>query len=145
MATPLVSDDLWTAIAPLLPPESPKPRGGRPRVPDRAVRTGILCVLTSGLPWELLPQELGCGSGVTCWRRLRDWTAAGVWHRLHRVLLDRLGDAERIAWSRASVDRASVPAKKGARRLGRIPPIAANRGPNGTSWWTARASRWPSA
>src|SRR3954453_21244888 len=111
MAKPLVSDDLWGVVAPLLPPEPPKPNGGRPRVPDRACLTGIIFVLKTGIQWELLPQEMGCGSGVTCWRRLRDWQAAGVWEALHRALLDRLGAADRIDWSRASLDCASVPAK----------------------------------
>ena len=144
MPKPLVSDELWATIAPLLPPEPPKPKGGRPRIPDRAVLTGILFVLKSGIPWELLPQELGCGSGVTCWRRLRDWTAAGVWHRLHRVLLDRLGEADRIDWSRASVDSASIPAKRGARRPARIRRIAAKRARSAICWSTGRASPWPS-
>jgi len=87
MAKPLVSDELWAVIDPLLPPEPPKPRGGRPRIPDCAVLTGILFVLKSGIPWQMLPQELGCGNGMTCWRRLRDWNEAGVWKRLHEVLL----------------------------------------------------------
>src|SRR5919199_388639 len=104
MSKPLVSDELWDLIAPLLPPERPKPQGGRPRVPERAALTGILFVLQSGIPWELLPQEMGCGSGVTCWRRLRDWHAAGVWTRLHQVLLDHLGCANQIDWSRACLD-----------------------------------------
>ena len=78
---PLVSDELWAIVAPLLPPEPPKPKGGRPRVSDRAALTGIIFVLKSGIPWEMLPQEMGCGSGVTCWRRLRDWQQAGVWDR----------------------------------------------------------------
>src|SRR5215207_3625839 len=116
MSKPLVSDELWAEVAPELPPEPPKPKGGRPRVPDRACLTGIVFVLKSGIPWELLPQEMGCGSGMTCWRRLRDWQRAGVWHRLHRKLLDRLGQAERIDWRRAAVDSRSVPAKGGARR-----------------------------
>ena len=73
MSKLLVSDDLWAAIAPLLPPELPKPKGGRPRLADRAALTGILFVLKSGLPWEMLPAEMGCGSGMSCWRRLRDW------------------------------------------------------------------------
>lgn len=90
MATPLVPDDLWAAIAPLLPAEPPKPKGGRPRLSDRAGLTGILFVLRSGLPWEMLSAEMGCGSGMSCWRRLRDWHAAGVWVALHRVLLERL-------------------------------------------------------
>ena len=132
MAKPLVSDDLWAVVAPLLPAEPPKPKGGRPRVPDRAALTGIVFVLRSGIPWEMLPQELGCGSGVTCWRRLRDWQDAGVWDRLHRELLDRLGEADRIDWSRAAPDSASTPAKRGARRWDRTRPIAARRAPSGT-------------
>src|SRR5688500_1971034 len=86
MAKPLVSDELWALVAPLLPAEPPKPRGGRPRVPDRDCLTGIVFVLKSGIPWEMLPPELGCGSGMTCWRRLREWNEAGVWERLHRRL-----------------------------------------------------------
>ena len=127
-----------------MPEEPPKPKGGRPRVPDRAALTGIVFVLKSGIPWEMLPQELGCGSGVTCWRRLRDWQAAGVWDALHRALLDQLGEAGRIDWSRASLDSASVPAKRGARRPARTRRIAANRARSAMLWSTAPASRWPS-
>ncbi|MDP9356014.1 MAG: IS5 family transposase [Chloroflexota bacterium] len=126
---PLVSDELWAVVAPLLPPEPPKPKGGRPRVPDRAALTGVIFVLKSGIPWEMLPQELGCGSGVTCWRRLRDWQAAGAWDRLHRELLDRLGAAGQIDWSRASVDSASIPAKGGGDGVG---PNPTDRGKPGT-------------
>ncbi len=121
MSKPLVSDELWTIIEPLLPPEPAKPKGGRPRVPNRAALTGIIFVLKSGIPWEMLPLEMGCGSGVTCWRRLRDWQHAGVWERLHQVLLDRLGEADRIDWSRASLDRASLPAKRGGQATGPNP------------------------
>jgi transposase len=145
MAKPLVSDDLWAVVAPLRPTEPPKPKGGRPRVPDRACLPGIIFVLQSGIPWEMLPQELGCSSGMTCWRRLRDWQAAGVWDRLHRVLLDRLGEADRIDWSRASLDSASVPANRGARRPGRIQRIAANRERSAIGWSTATASRSPAS
>ena len=132
MAKPLVSDELWALVAPLLPPAPPQPKGGRPRVPDRACLTGIIFVLKSGIQWELLPQEMGCGSGVTCWRRLRDWQAAGVWEALHHTLLDRLGAAGQIDWSRASLDCASIAAKKGA--ISPVPTrsIAANPAPNGT-------------
>ena len=63
---------------------------------DRAALTGIIFVLKSGIPWAMLPQERGCGSGVTCWRRLREWQRAGVWERLHQALLDRLGEADTI-------------------------------------------------
>jgi transposase len=132
MAKPLVSDELWAFVAPLLPPESPKPKGGRPRVPDRACLTGIIFVLKSGIPWEMLPQEMGCGSGMTCWRRLRDWHAHGVWEQLHRELLDRLGAAGQVDWRRASLDCASVPAKRGVISSVPILPTAANPAPNGT-------------
>src|SRR6478672_9525035 len=143
MAKPLVSDALWEVIAPLLPPELPKPKGGRPRVPDRAALTGILFVLRTGLPWEYLPQEMGCGSGMTCWRRLRDWNRANVWHRLHTVLLDRLGAADRIDWTRASLDSASLRAKKGGPKPAPIRPIEVKRGRSTTSWSTALVHRWP--
>lgn len=133
MAKPLVPDDLWSAIEPLLPSERPKPQGGRPRLPDRAVLTGILFVLRSGLPWEMLPAEMGCGSGMSCWRRLRDWQEAGVWAALHRLLLDRLHAAGQIDWRRASLDSASVPAKGGEPRRGRTRRIAASRAPSATS------------
>src|SRR5215207_9692428 len=99
----LVPDALWEAIEPLLPPEPPKPKCGRPRLPDRAALAGIIFVLCSGIPWGMLPAGMGCGSGVTCWRRLREWHEAGVWDRLHRELLRRLRGADRIDWSRACV------------------------------------------
>ena len=119
MAKKLVSDELWEVVEPLLPPEPDKSNGGRPRIDDRAALTGIIFVLKSGIPWEMLPQasalgEMGCGSGMTCWRRLQEWHEAGVWEELHKVLLDRLGEAEQIDFSRASVDSASVAAPRGA-------------------------------
>lgn len=132
MPAPLVSDSLWSIIEPLLPRAAPKPKGGRPPVPARAVLTGILFVLRTGIPWEMLPAEMGCGSGVTCWRRLRDWQAAGVWDRLHRELLCRLRDADRIDWSRACVDSSSIAAKRGDRRPARTQQIEVNQGPSGT-------------
>jgi transposase len=141
MSTSLLPDDLWRIVAPLLPPEPPRPKGGRPRVPDRAALTGILFVLKTGCPWQMLPKELGCGSGSTCWRRLRDWQQAGVWDRLHRLLLDRLGSRGRIDWSRASLDSASIPAKRGANRPGRIPRIGVGWAPSTMCWWTGTVSR----
>lgn len=92
MSEPLAADAPWSAIAPLLPPEPPRPKGGCPRCDDGSVLAGILFVLRSGTAWRLLLHQFGC-SGMMCWRRLRDWHAAGVWARLHRALLGQLNDA----------------------------------------------------
>ena len=106
MAKPLVPDDLWEIVHPILPP--PKPRRydhpGRKPIGDRECLTGILFVLKTGIQWEDLPQEMGCGCGMTCWRRLRDWQHAGVWLKLHEVLLAQLRGADKIDWSRAAID-----------------------------------------
>jgi transposase len=137
MAKPLVSKALWAAVEPLLPPEPTKPRG-RPRVDDRAALAGILFVLRSGIPWEMLPSEIGC-SGMTCWRRLRDWQASGVWARLHRTLPERLADADKLDWSRAALDSSSIAAKKGALPPAQTRRIAANRARSAMLWSTGRA------
>ena len=96
MAKPILDDELWALIEPLLPP--PKPRRarypGRKPLDNRAVLTGILFILQTGLRWDLLPREMGCGSGMSCWRRLRDWQEAGVWDQLHELLLARLRAAD---------------------------------------------------
>src|SRR2546425_522494 len=107
MAKSLIPDELWEVIEPLLPPEPPKPKGGRPRIPNRAALTGIVFVLKSGLQWELLPQEMGCGSGMTCWRRLRDWQRRGVWKKLLHALLQRVGQEKGIDWEHCCVDSQS--------------------------------------
>ena len=142
MAKPLVSDELWAVIERLLPSEAKKPKGGRPRLPNRMVLTGILFVLATGIPWEALPPEMGCGSGMTCWRRLRDWQKAGVWERLHVLLLERLSQADQLDWSRASIDASLVPAPGGAKRPGRIQRIAANRARSAILWSKGKGSRW---
>jgi transposase len=129
MAKPLLDDELWKWIEPLLP--SPKPRRfrfpGRKPMDNRQALTGILFVLKTGLGWEDLPQEMGCGSGMSCWRRLRDWQQAGVWQRWHQVLLAQLRGADQIDWSRAVVDSSSVRALKGGPRLGRTRAIRPKR------------------
>ena len=140
MRKPLVSDELWAAIEPLLPCEAPKPKGGRPRCDNRVALAGIIFVLRSGIPWEMLPREMGC-SAMTCWRRLRDWQAVGVWAGLHRVLLERLSDAGQLDWSRAALDSATVAAKRGAPRPAGTQRIAANRARSATLWSTAGARR----
>ncbi len=115
MAKPLVDDQLWELIQPLLPPAKPRRfrYPGRKRVDDRMALTGIVFVLKSGIPWEMLPQEMGCGSGMTCWRRLKEWHDAGVWQKLHEVLLAKLREADEIDWSRCVVDSASIRAVGG--------------------------------
>ena len=115
MASPLVPDELWEVVEPLIP--QVKRRycyPGRKRIDDRRVLTGILFVLKTGIPWEDLPQEMGCGSGVTCWRRLREWQEQGVWQKLHEALLAKLNAADQIDWRRAAVDSSHVRAFGGA-------------------------------
>jgi transposase len=132
MAKTILDDSLWQFIEPLLPP--PKPRRfrfpGRKRVGNRQALTGILFVLKTGIGWEYLPQEMGCGSGMTCWRRLAEWQKLGVWNRVHQALLEKLQEAEKIDWSRAVVDSSSVRAVLGAKKRARIRPIAPEKGRN---------------
>jgi transposase len=143
-ASALVFDDLWEAIEPLLLDEPLEPKGGRPRVPNRAALGDIVFLLMTGCPWRLLPTALGCSSGTTCWRRLRDWQDADVWQRLHETLLNWLGDEATMDWSRANVDSLSVRAKRGAKRLDATQPTEASRAPSTTSSWIGTVSPWPS-
>ena len=124
----IVSDDLWERIEPLLPQVQRRHRyPGRKRRADRLVVCGILFVLYTAIPWEFLPQELGFGSGMTCWRRLAEWQKAGVWQRLHEVLLAELHAADRLDWSKAVVDGSHVRALKGGPKPVRVRSTA--RGP----------------
>lgn len=120
MPKPLVDDELWELIQPLLPPPKPRRRRypGRKPLDNRQALTGILFVLKSGIPWEMLPQEMGCGSGMTCWRRLSEWQEAGVWQRLHELLLSKLREADQIDWSRSVVDSGSIRAVGGGGKNG---------------------------
>jgi transposase len=129
MAKPIVDDELWALIEPLLPPLKLRRFRfpGRKPIGNREAFTGIVFVLTSGIPWEMLPQELGCGCGMSCRRRLRDWTQAGVWPKIHRILLSHLREANKIDWSRVVVDSSSVRAVFGGTRPARTPRIAAKR------------------
>lgn len=110
----LVDDRLWEMVAPLIPPPPvPRAPGGRPRVDDRKALEGIVFVLQTGCRWRDLPQAMGCGSGHTAWRRLREWETAGVWDALKRVVLDELSAAQVLDWSRANIDSVAVRAKRG--------------------------------
>src|ERR1700694_421003 len=110
MSQALIDDDLWTRIEPLLPKRRARNRqhAGRKPIPDRAVLTGILFVLRSGIPWKMLPQEMGCGSASTCWRRLVRWQRAGVWKRLHRVLLTELRRRGQLDLAPAGIGRGDL-------------------------------------
>src|SRR5215207_10135142 len=138
---PLVTDGLWAMIAPLLPRPPSQPKGGRPWVDDRASLNGILYVLRSGISWRMLPTALGNGSGVTCWRRLREWQRRDVWRKLHQLMLERLAAADQIDWTRAALDSRSLAAKKGEPPSGRTRPTGASPGASTTSSSTGRASR----
>ena len=144
MAKPLVDDELWAMVEPLLP--KPKPRHfrhpGRKPLDNRRALSGIIFVLKTGIGWEDLPQEMGCGSGMTCWRRLRDWQQAGVWQQLHEVLLAKLHGANQIDWSRAVVDSSAVRALKGGAKLAPIQPIGRKRAASTMSSPMPRASPW---
>jgi transposase len=104
-------------------------RPGRKRLDSRKVLCGILFVLYTGIRWEFLPQELGFGSGMTCWRRLRDWNEAGVWQRLHELLLSELRAADMLDFSSAAVDSSHICAMKGGPATG---PSPVDRGESGS-------------
>ena len=123
-----VSKELWKQLDPLIPPFVASRKGGRRKrsISDEAALNGILFVLHTGIAWEELPQALGYGSGMTCWRRLRDWSAAGVGEQLHQAMLVRLREHDQIDWSRASIDGSSVPSPRGAKKQAPTLPTEAS-------------------
>src|SRR3954468_12170275 len=127
--------ELWAALHPHLPPRPAyRPKGGRPFCDDQAALRGILYLLREGCKWQKIPaRALDCPSGSTCWRRFRDWTAAGVWTKAHHHLLDLLGADGVLNLERVVVDSASVRAQKGGRTPGATPRTGARRGASVTS------------
>jgi len=116
----------------LIPKGPPRSGPGRRPVDDRQVLCGILFVLYTGIRWEWLSNELGFGCGMTCWRRLRDWNNAGVWQRLHEILLAELRTADKLDLSRAVVDSSHIRALKGGPKPAGARSTAASRAPNTT-------------
>jgi transposase len=110
MLEDLIDDDFWALIEPLIPARSlPECRSaGRPRAPDRAVFSGIVFVLRSGISWTLLPKKLGYGAGQVCCRRLAEWQEEGVWPSLQRLLVDELQRRGNADAANAIVDSLSV-------------------------------------
>jgi transposase len=124
----IVSDELWLRVEPLLPVKPRRFRSpGRRRLSDRLALQGILFVLHTGIQWEFLPQALGFGSGMTCWRRLADWNEADVWRRLHELLLAELHQAGRLDWSRAVIDSSHVRAARRGPKADRARSTARGR------------------
>ena len=120
---PLVDDKLWERIEPLLPPP-PKRRfcfPGRKPLDCRKILAGILLVLKTGIAWDDLPADLGCGCGKTCRHYLRLWAKAGIWQRLHAVLLAELNAADKIDWERALIDASFLKAPEGGEDTGPNP------------------------
>src|SRR3954462_8478279 len=121
MAKPLLPDELWELIEPLLPRHPAHPNGGRPFLDDRKVLTGIIFILKTGLPWEELPQEMGCGRGMTGWNSLSDWQASGVWDQIHRILFAPRRGADQIDCARFIAHTAQVRAVDGGGETGPSP------------------------
>lgn len=132
MAKPILDDTLWALIEPHLP--APKKRRrrfpGRKPIGHRQALSEILFVLRTGIPWELLPQELGWGSGMSCWQRLSAWQKKGALKKVHAALLAHLQQADQIDWSRAVVDSSSVRAVHGGKKLDQARQIAGKPGRN---------------
>ena len=138
----VVSDELWERIEPLLPRVERRFRyPGRKRLPDRQALQGILFVLHTVMAWRHLPLELGFGGGSTCYRRLEERQRAGVWERLHEVLLAELHADGLIEWSRAVADGSHVQAKKGAPKRARAQWTGAEPDQSTTSWSMPPGSR----
>jgi transposase len=146
MARELVPDALWERVAPLLPvPKKKKSGRGRPRADDRAALEAIVFVLRTGIPWELLPRKQFGLSGMTAWRRLEQWTHAGVFEQLQRDLLSELGQQGLVDFSRASIDSSSVRASKGGPSRARTRRTERRRAASIIFSSTPRATLWQRA
>lgn len=142
MARKLVSDELWNLVSEYVPNRPPSRKGGRPPVENRRAFAGIVFVLKTGIPWQDLPQEMECGSGMTCWRRLQEWEASGTWEKIHQRLLSELRRIDRIDLSRAIVDSSSIRAVFGGTTPGPAPRIAGKTARSTISSPMRKVFRW---
>ena len=128
---PLVTDALWERLQHLLPapPQRRFRFPGRKPLDYRKVLTGILFVLKTGMAWDDLPAELGCGCGKTCRHYLQLWHSCGVWRHLHAILLAELNEADQIDWERALIDASFAKAPEGGEDTG---PNPTDRGKSGS-------------
>jgi transposase len=127
MGSKLLPDELWNEIAELFPAYEASPDGGRRPKEARAVLTAILFVLKTGIGWKDLPTEAFAVSYKTCTRRIADWTAIGLWQRMHELFLAKLRSADQLDWSRVLVDCSLVKAPLGGPKRDQIQRIAAVR------------------
>jgi len=143
MSEDLIDDELWSVIEPLLPVRESRNRryAGRKPTPDRAALTGILFVLSSGIGWNQLPQEMGCGSGIACWRRLVAWQEMGAWQRIYETMLAELRRRGKLDLARALADSSSVRAMPAGKQSNGIRRNAANSGGSTTSSKRRNVSR----
>jgi transposase len=125
MAGKLLPDELWEEIEGLFPRYVPSPEGGRPPADTRRVLTAILFLLKTGIAWPDLPTEAFGVSYKTCKRRVKEWTAIGLWQRIHHVFLEKLRGADQLNWSRVLVDTSFVKAPLGGQKPAQIPRTAA--------------------
>ncbi|ADO75225.1 Transposase [Stigmatella aurantiaca DW4/3-1] len=143
MVRDLVPDALWERVVPLLPAPKKKKKPGRPRVDERAALEAIVFVLRTGIPWEMLPTKQFGLSGMTAWRRLEQWTRAGVFEQLQRLLLNELGQRGQVDFSRASIDSSTVRASKGGPSRARTRRTERRRAANIIFLSTEEGFRWP--
>jgi len=131
MADACIPEKVYEFALPLLPPEKqPGPEGGRPAIDHRTVLKVIWFVLVTGCRWDDVPKEMGC-CGETARTRLQSWERAGIWDRLHRLLLTMMQQKHELHAETAIIDTAQVRAFGGGEATG---PSPVDRRKKGTKY-----------
>ncbi len=107
-----LTDDQWNLISDLFADPPPSPEGGRPRASSRACFEAIVWVLRSGARWKDLPKYFP--SHPTCWRRLKQWSEAGVFQKAWSRLVNKLDNRGEVDRDESFADGTFCSAKKGA-------------------------------